>query len=239
MNKIIQSLWIGDALSNSEILCLKSYLANGHDFHLYVYEDIPNIPPGVILRDANELISKNRIFKDSHRTYASFADWFRIKLLFSKGGWWVDMDTICLQYFHFPESYCIASERDYTMEFNTVNNGYMKFPQNDPFLEELLKIMETKIAEAETIIWGELGVYLFRKLLKDNNKLSKYAVEPEVFCPIDFFDISSLICETDIKMGSETFAIHLWNEIWRRGCLSKNAVYHPKSIYEKLKERYL
>jgi len=36
-----------------------------------------------------------------------------------------------------------------------------------------------------------------------------------------------------------TLAIHLWNEIWRRGNLNKNATYHPGSIYEKLKKKYL
>ena len=125
MNKRIQSLWIGETLSNNEIMCIKSYLINGHDFFLYVYGDVKNVPSGVTLMDANCIIEQNKIFKDSANTFASFADWFRIKLLFFKGGWWVDMDTICLKHFDFKEQYCIASERDKNTGLTVVNNGFL------------------------------------------------------------------------------------------------------------------
>ena len=37
---IIQSLWIGGSLSNLEILSIKSFLQNGHTYHLYTYEGL-------------------------------------------------------------------------------------------------------------------------------------------------------------------------------------------------------
>ena len=47
MNKpIIQSLWIGKELSVLEQLCICSFLKNGHNFHLYTYEKINNVPDG-------------------------------------------------------------------------------------------------------------------------------------------------------------------------------------------------
>ena len=40
MLPIIQSLWIGDDLTNLEKLCVQSFIDHGHEFHLYTYADI-------------------------------------------------------------------------------------------------------------------------------------------------------------------------------------------------------
>ena len=42
MSNIIQSLWIGEELSVMEQLCLSSFVKNGHEVHLYTYEDVKN-----------------------------------------------------------------------------------------------------------------------------------------------------------------------------------------------------
>ena len=60
---IIQSLWIGNTLSTMEIYSLKSFLNTGHTVHLYVYEVINNIPDGVIIKDGNDILPENLIFK--------------------------------------------------------------------------------------------------------------------------------------------------------------------------------
>ena len=49
-SNIIQSLWIGNNLSDMEQLCIQSFLDNGHEYHLYVYEPIQNIPHGSLLK---------------------------------------------------------------------------------------------------------------------------------------------------------------------------------------------
>ena len=43
---IIQSFWVGEPLSKLEQLCIQSFLDNGHEFHLYVYDDVQGIPEG-------------------------------------------------------------------------------------------------------------------------------------------------------------------------------------------------
>lgn len=56
-NKIIQSFWYGNELSQVEQLCIKSFLANGHDFHLYTYnENLVGVPDGCKLLDANHIV---------------------------------------------------------------------------------------------------------------------------------------------------------------------------------------
>ncbi len=62
MNKIIQGLWIGDRLSTMEALSIKSFLNNGHEYHLYTYSHVDNIPLGTIVKDGNEILPESEIF---------------------------------------------------------------------------------------------------------------------------------------------------------------------------------
>lgn len=101
MKDIIQSLWIGDELSKVEQLCIASFLTNGSPFHLYTYSDVKNIPTGTIIKDANDIIPSSEIFRLNNGSYAVFADWFRFEMLYKVGGFYVDMDMICMKPFDF------------------------------------------------------------------------------------------------------------------------------------------
>ena len=61
-NRVIQSLWIGSSLSAMEQLGIASHIAHGHEFHLYVYDAIQNVPRGATLKDAAEILPASRIF---------------------------------------------------------------------------------------------------------------------------------------------------------------------------------
>ena len=62
-HSVIQSLWIGERLSVMEQLSIRSYLDQGHPFHLYVYspvEPVLSSSPGSLSECAigcNEAIS--------------------------------------------------------------------------------------------------------------------------------------------------------------------------------------
>src|SRR4051794_17882417 len=88
MREPVQSLWIGPELSVMEQLSIRSFLANGHPFHLYVYSDVRGIPDGADVRDAREILPESMIFQYSeYKTVAGFANYFRYKLLLDRGGW--------------------------------------------------------------------------------------------------------------------------------------------------------
>jgi len=53
---VVQSLWIGEKLSNIELLSINSFVKRGHLYHLYVYEIPKNVPSKVILKDASTTI---------------------------------------------------------------------------------------------------------------------------------------------------------------------------------------
>ena len=88
------------------------------------------------------------------------------------------------------------------------------------------------------LIWAEFGPGLLGKVLSKYN-IKNSVKAPIVFCPFNWFDISSLISQSSqLAFDEQTYAIHFWNEIWRRGHLNKNACYQPDSIFEQLKKRY-
>ena len=119
---VIQSLWLGD-FTTMERLAVCSFLENGHEFHLYAYKSLRGVPDGVRLRDANEIVPSDLIYKDSRGTFASFADAFRYKLLLERGGWWVDTDAVCLQPFQAASEHLLALEPD-----RTIATGVIKAP---------------------------------------------------------------------------------------------------------------
>ena len=61
MNDIIQSLWIGNKISNIEKLCINSYIKNGHAFHLYAYNDIEGVPSDCVIKDASEILPEKDV----------------------------------------------------------------------------------------------------------------------------------------------------------------------------------
>lgn len=234
----IQSLWIGDQLSLIEQLCIRSFIANGHQFHLYSYsKKINNCPEGTIIKDANDIIPFTKVYKDVAKTYTSFANWFRYKLLYLKGGWWVDMDVICLKNFDFDEDYCFTTEMitDSGSPQIIANNAVIKSPKKAPFLHEMLEIMDaTDLVKSP---WGVFGSRFLEKILK-NYESEDYIQPMYVFCPINWHQTDLLFTDNLEMTFDHCHAIHLWNNIWSKKGISKETSFSSTSLIEKLKYRY-
>lgn len=257
---IIQSLWIGDSLSTIEQLCINSFLKNNHEFHLYIYDDIKNIPEGTIVKDGNDILDRNKIFTYNNGRVSGFANWFRLELLKKFGGFWVDLDVICLKPFDFPNN-----EPIYGLEIDDIIcNAVLSFPRNHNFLDYMIDINKqpnrflpyddwsTKKIKfrrklkghglAETG-WGEIsGPTGMSRALKHLNLLNK-SKPKDFFFPIHYSDWK-LIYYSSIKIEDKTFentyAIHLWNEMTRKmDGFDKNATFSKSSLIEQLKSKYL
>lgn len=101
MSAVIHYLWVGSAIDEMQVACIKSFLNKGHEFHLYTYNGIKNLPSGVIVKNANEIIDQRFVFTDRFNSYVTFSDWFRIKMLHNLGGCWVDCDVLCVRRYLF------------------------------------------------------------------------------------------------------------------------------------------
>src|SRR3990172_768283 len=180
---ILQSLWLGNYLSKMEELSISSFLYHGHEFHLYVYNKI-NVPNGTILKDANEIIPIDQVFKDDMESYVCFSDLFRYKLLFEKGGYWVDTDLVCLRRFDYQSDYVFAQQRDYDGS-TSVNGCVTKAPRCSEIMQHCYTAAGLKARGKYE--WWELGPPLLNEAV---NKfyLAQFVLSYKTFIPIDWMD---------------------------------------------------
>ncbi|MGN7986075.1 glycosyltransferase [Pedobacter sp. 22226] len=236
MNDNIQSFWYGTSLSTMELLSISSFLKNGHNVDIYAYEEISNIPKGVNLLDANLILDKKNIFFDSSGGIAAFSDWFRYKLLYEKGGWWVDMDMVCLKPFIIGDEYCFATENFSSNHQTDITCCVIKSPKKAEFLKMILDYIES-FPDHKDIEWGTFGPKLIASVLRQFE--SKPFIQPvETFCPVDWTEMQSLTTERRI-IPENAIGIHMWNNLWRINNINKDITYHPDTIFEQLKAKYL
>jgi len=255
----IQSLWIGGQLSKVEQLCVKSFLDHGHDFHLYAYEEINNAPVGTKIFDARTIIGEDAVFKYKSGwgkgSVSGFADLFRLLLIQKNGGWWVDMDIICLKKFDLLADTIFCSS--YEFEYGPLaNNCVFRAPKGSAFITYCLN--EIAKIDLETMDFGLAGPFLFQKAVKEVN--AQICMMPYYyFNPIAWKNVAELILgkmttinkikeiirpvtKPKSMMGreivKESYTVHLWNEIWRNNNFDKNGHYATSSLFEKLKQKH-
>ncbi len=235
-NKIIHGLWIGKSLSSIELLCIKSFFANGHEFHLWAYDIIETkLPEGVIIEDASEIIPREQVFcyKNTNQfghgkgSYAGFSDIFRYKLLYEHGGWWVDMDVTCLKPFDFEEPYVFRIHHDLPVVGNIMKcprgselmklcyeQSIKQIDENNTDWHKPIQILNNNIKELE------LSAYIRSLSNQDKwNKIRKFLLK-------------------DKKVPEAWYAIHWVNEEWRRNKINKNA-FHKGSLIARLYGLYV
>jgi len=222
INNVVNSLWISPVMGDLQILCLRSFLDKKIDFHLYTYNSISNLPAGVIIKDANEIIDASRIFKDIKNSYATYSDWFRIKLLHEIGGWWVDCDTFCVKKFDIDAPYIFATEssiQNNERHFK-ICNAVIKMPSKSVFGDKVLAKIHSKLQSRNyiDIKWTELGAEILDEIIVEEN-LTKYIVRPEVFCPNDYQNYKQLALKKSVPFDKITFGVHLWNQMWEQSNL--------------------
>jgi hypothetical protein len=262
-NRIVRALWIGPALSTLERLALASWLTHGHEVHLYAYAEIANVPPGVVLRDASEVISEREIFTHTERSGsgegspAGFANWFRYEVLHANGGWWADTDVIGLRPWEFSEPYCFGLE-----DKTVVNVAVMKAPAGsdltrtlrgialrphvglpwEPRRKRLVRLAQQMWRRRHRwdLAWGQTGPQALTAAVKHLG-LGAYVKPTACFYPIHYDEWPLPFSDSPRarELVRESHAVHLWNEMLRRGSLDKNATFHPASLIEEWKARYL
>ena len=234
----VQSLWIGNKLSNLEILTINSYIKNNIDFELYTYDNIINLPKDVIIKDGNKILPKSDIFcyqvGKGKGSFSAFSNIFRYKLLYENGGIWVDMDLVCLKKFSINNEYVFASELDLQKK-SSVASCFIKSPKKSDIFNWAYKKSITH--DKNTLKWSVIGPTLLSKAINKFN-LNKFIKNYKAFCPLGFKDWNQLIEPNKNINLDNSFCIHLWNEKWRRGGIDKNNEFDTDCLYEQLKIKY-
>jgi len=261
---VIQGLWYGTTtLGQMERLSVNSFLRHGHEYHLYSYEEIVNLPRGAVLKDARQIhptfeMIRNR---DGKVLGAAFSDLFRYKLLHDRGHYWADLDVVCIRPFDFDEPVVLAAELHRpnvklkhpidTQSNIGINCNVMRFPARSA---EMAFCYEQALHfDRSQLIFGEIGPELTtRCALKF--ELQRFIKPPRTFNPVNYFDFRDLVNPRRKPMISpDTYAIHLWsgawgNRTWKQKLLNlllqtpaqmKNDRFAPTTLYGDLLEQYL
>jgi len=238
-NVVINSFWTGGELGRLERLSIRTFLDHGHEYRLYTYGDVGEVPEGTRIMDANKILPQDQVFQHARKgakgSYSTFSNLFRYKLLLEQGGWWVDTDFICLRSFEELDKrdYVFASERDRKSGDRCTTSGVIRVPSGSEFAKTCFERATEKVKDAENLDWGEIGVFMVRHVVGELG-LSEHIVDPEVFCPVDWFHWERLIEPNQSFDFGESYAVHFWNEMWRQDGKDKESDYPASSLYMKL-----
>jgi hypothetical protein len=129
----VASLWIGEKLQYLNQLCLVSHLRHGHPVTLYCTDTVTNVPEGIEVRKASEIMD---IPMDIvAETSASFlSNVFRYKMIRATGAIWIDCDAFCHKPFPDDWDYIFAG---HGMR-GALNCGVVGLPQHCELMDQLL-----------------------------------------------------------------------------------------------------
>jgi hypothetical protein len=257
---VIHMFWHGAALSRVERLCMASFLANGHALQLHVYDEPAGVPGGVQLVDAAATLSRQLIFHHERSgSIAAFADWFRYRLLYDRGGVWADTDVVCLKPVAYARPEVFARQDE-----DVINNAILGLPAQHPlaawmsesceYPNRILPYDPSRVRRRKlkrrllqgnrrgNIQWGEYGPYGFTAAARHLG-YEGLALPFWHFYPVPYqnwrclFD-GSLAENPGLVAGS--VAIHLWNEMTRRAPnFDRNGRFPADSLFEQLYARYV
>jgi len=230
----IQGLWWGP-MTNLEKLSAASYIAMGHPYHLYTYHKLgglPNPPAHVVIKDAEEIVPITDVGK--FRYYANFADWFRLNLLYQRGGWWCDTDSVCLKPFDFPEEMVLFRHRRPPGQEQelVVFNAHMKFPAGSSVVKFAIDNANKK--EWYNVEW-EFSLKALAEAVKKFN-LSCYP--PDLVIPFPWWEWRKELDPIAPEISPKAYAVHMWHTEWTMSGLDRDASYPPTCLYERLKMYY-
>jgi hypothetical protein len=234
----INALWIGKRISKLEMLTIHSFLAFGYIFKLWIYEPLENtLPKNIILGDANEIIPKEQVFAYKNKnkyghgkgSYAGFSDIFRYKLLYEKGGWWVDMDVTCLKPLDFDKQYFFRNHH----ELNVVGN-VMKCPKHSKLMKYCYDEAIATVTEENTDWHKPIEIL--------NNNIAKLGLEQYIYKNVsneDKWDSTSKFIWTNEELPDHWHFIHWQNEEWRAKNVSRTSFYFKSALAKLMRTHQL
>jgi len=213
------SFWHGGELPLHCWICLQSFIDRGHNLTLYCYRDI-DVPTGVQLRNANEILPETSIFYyekgPGAGSISAFSNVFRYKLLADRGGWWVDVDVLCMSD-NLPE-------QDIAFGWESkglLGTAILKLPLGHSLPAQLFRSAMDIVSErGRELEWGEIGPRLFLRLVSECDLLP-LASPATAFYPIEWTEAHLMLLpehrDALLERTTNSTFLHLWNEVFRRG----------------------
>lgn len=161
MEKIVHMVWVGSGvLSLMSRLTVSLWIRRGFTPHIWSYGGLEDVPRGVVLRDACEVLPRESLFtfqgydknisNGGKGSYAHWSDIFQMRLLRMHGGWYSQFDVAPLEV---PECEYYFADHGFP---GVVNTFVMRVPRGSPFLDACIVELESKV-NASTA--SEIGWY--------------------------------------------------------------------------------
>ncbi len=96
---VFSSFWHNesDMLPDLAVCSMKSFLSKGYPFTLFCYKPFRNVPEGVQIVNANEILDQSNLYIHQSGSLAPFSDVFRLKMIAQYDTVWTDLDNLCLK----------------------------------------------------------------------------------------------------------------------------------------------
>lgn len=227
---IVRMFWHGAPLSTYERLAIASFLKQGHRVEVFSYGEL-QLPPGATPMDAAAVLPEQALLSYQGEAgtvdIAAYADLFRYKLLYERGGIWADSDVLCLRPMDSLPPACVGRQDD-----NTVAIGVVRFPPGHPLAGELYA---QAAKQGRAARWGQTGPQLLTKLLPQYPDVK--VLPSRAFYPIHWSQAWRLAAPEQhghcAAAASKSYAVHWWNEIFRRMGLPKDKLPPTGSFLER------
>ena len=194
MANVFNAFWHGPPLNVFHWMCMRSFVLRGHKYHLHVYEPF-DVPDGVSLVDATKTLPKDAMFFFSNPTTGKpdlgpFSDLFRFKLLLDGGGWYVDVDTICMAD-NLPTEIRAWAQENPKLYPRVVNGAQICLPSGDP----LAKVFYDRCLEVSKKfdVREDLGPNLLGDVILGAGLPPNMFGTPATFYPIDWIATFKLV----------------------------------------------
>ncbi len=245
----VASLWIGDKLHYINQLCLKSHVLNGHPVTLYCTDDVKNVPDGVEIRPASQIMEIDMDLVEA--TSASFlSNVFRYKMIQETGAIWIDCDAYCHKPFDDRQEFVFAGHG----MLGNLNCGVVGLPQDCALVDCLLDYYENlpdyppwwnknqrkkmdrlakqplthaaRIYKTERTAFGPQAFTYFSKQTGDFDK----AMAPDVLYPVPF-QLNDVFYDPHGRVeghfSENTISVHLYTNgtkpWWRKNAPLENS----------------
>lgn len=237
----IGSLWIEGPLSWLERASIASFVQLGHDYVLYSYGAVPNVPAGAELRDAREVWENDQIIRhEKAGSPAIHADVFRALMARDTGRVWVDTDVIALRPFPAALDWYLGWERS---DRPILGNAILGCPAESRTIGALCDFLtgeapipawfsakrKKEMAEARergeamelsSLSWGTTGPTALTHFARECCEIG-YAQPQQVFFPISFPERKRLVDPRQIGAAraqierDDCLSVHLYSR-WLR-----------------------
>lgn len=191
---VFQGFWHGPSVGPLRRACIQSFLDLGYRFEVYAYAAL-DMPPGVVPRDAGEIIPFEEIFyfeneESGTRDLGPFSDLFRFKLLSERGGWWMDVDTICLSA-EIPPVERAWAQQIPEVNPNAIGSGQIAFARGDPLAIELYERC-LALSRAGFSAREALGPHLLSACISEHDLPRNVVGTADLFYPLRFIEMFKL-----------------------------------------------